>query len=139
MKKRLAAILSPRFLRFAISGGVAASINILSRIVLSQLTNYTVAIVIAYLIGMTTAYVLMKFLVFEKSERCAAGEYIRFGVVNIIALGQVWGVSFLFAFYVFPWLAPALSPETPAHVIGVLSPIVSSYFLHKHFTFGRSG
>lgn len=139
MKRPLAAVFSSQFFRFVVSGGLAAVVNILSRIALSQLTSYSVAIVIAYLIGMTTAYVLMKLLVFERSGRRAAEEYLRFGMVNLVALAQVWGVSMLFAFYIFPWLMPAVSAMTPAHVIGVLSPIVTSYVLHKHFTFRRIG
>ena len=138
MRQHLAKVLSPRFIRFAVSGGLAAAVNILSRIALSQVTSYSIAIVIAYLIGMTTAYVLMKFLVFERSGRSATGEYLRFGVVNIVALAQVWCVSMLFAVYIFPWLMPSVSPETPSHIIGVLSPIATSYFFHKHFTFGKA-
>jgi putative flippase GtrA len=137
MKRPLAAVFSSQFFRFVVSGGLAAVVNILSRIALSQLTSYSVAIVIAYLIGMTTAYVLMKLLVFERSGRRAAEEYLRFGVVNLVALAQVWGVSMLFAFCIFPWLMPTVPAMTPAHVIGVLSPIVTSYVLHKHFTFRR--
>ncbi len=139
MKQHLEKVLSSRFLRFAASGGVAAAVNILSRVALSQLTSYSVAIVTAYLIGMTTAYILMKFLVFERSGRTAAGESLRFVVVNIFALAQVWGVSMFLALYVFPWLLPEISAETPAHIIGVLSPIVTSYYLHKYFTFRKAG
>lgn len=133
--KHGAVVISPRFLRFAVSGGVAASANILSRMALSQVMSYSWAIVVAFLIGMTTGYVLMKFLVFEQSGRHPASEYARFGLVNLLALLQVWGVSILLADHVFPWLIPGVPPETPAHVIGVLSPIVTSYLLHKHFTF----
>ena len=137
MRAVIAAMLSPRFLRFALSGGVAAAANILSRIALSEVMGYSAAIVIAYLIGMTVAFLLMKFLVFERSGRHPGGEYFRFGLVNLVALAQVWCVSMVLARYVLPTVLPSLPPETPAHVIGVLSPIVTSYFLHKHFTFGK--
>jgi len=105
---------------------------------LSQITNYSAAIVIAYLIGMTTAYVLMKLFVFEKSGRSVQHEYLRFGLVNLVALVQVWTVSVGLARLLFPWIGFNHHAETVAHVIGVLSPIASSYFMHKYFTFSSA-
>lgn len=100
--------------------------------------SYSASIVASFVIAMTIGYCLMRFAVFERSGRHPAGEYARFGLVNLAALAQVWFVSMAFARYIFPWFLPQMPPETPAHVIGVLSPIITSYFLHKHFTFGRS-
>lgn len=139
MRSAVRALLSSRFLRFGVSGGVAAAANIGVRILLSQVMSFSAAIVLAYFVGMTVAFVLMKFLVFETSGRHPAGEYLRFGLVNVVALAQVWCVSMGLARVILPWLLPQLSPETPAHVVGVLSPIATSYFLHKHFTFGKTG
>lgn len=135
MMDRLAELMNRPFIRFALSGGFAAAVNILSRMALSQVTNYSAAIVIAYLLGMTTAYVLMKLFVFEQSGRSVQNEYIRFGLVNLVALVQVWAVSLALARFVFPWLGFDFHAETVAHVIGVLSPIATSYFMHKYFTF----
>lgn len=138
MKAFVVALLEHPFIRFALSGGIAAAVNILSRLGLSQLTNYSVAIVIAYLIGMTTAYILMKFFVFEKSGGSAQKEYVRFSVVNLVALVQVWAVSIALAQYLFPMTAFDFYPDTTAHIIGVLSPIATSYGMHKYFTFART-
>ncbi|WFU12175.1 GtrA family protein (plasmid) [Rhizobium sp. CB3090] len=123
------------FLRFILSGGIAAAVNILSRVALSQLLSYSVAIVIAYLIGMTTAYMLMKRFVFEDSGKTVTQEYIRFGIVNIVALIQVWLVSIFLVHWIFPALEFQWHAETVAHVIGVVSPVVTSYAAHKYFTF----
>ena len=137
MMDKLADLLNRPFIRFALSGGLAAAANILSRMALSQITNYSAAIVIAYLIGMTTAYALMKLFVFEKSGRSVQTEYLRFGLVNLVALVQVWAVSLGLARLVFPWIDFSFHAETVAHVIGVLSPIATSYFMHKYFTFSK--
>lgn len=131
-------MITSRFVRFALSGALAAAINVLSRIALSLYMSYSASIVVSFLIAMTTGYFLMKLTVFERSGRHPGGEYLRFGLVNLVALAQVWCVSMLLARYVLPALLPALAPDTPAHVIGVVSPILTSYFLHKHFTFGRA-
>ena len=128
-------LLDRPFVRFALSGGLAAVANIGSRVLLSEVTNFSAAIVIAYLLGMTTAYILMKLFVFDESGRSVGQEYLRFGLVNAVALVQVWAVSILLARYVFPALNYSFHAETAAHVIGVLSPIATSYFMHKYFTF----
>lgn len=128
-------LLDRPFVRFALSGGIAAAVNIGSRVLLSEVTNFSTAIVIAYLLGMTTAYILMKLFVFDASGRSVSQEYLRFGLVNAVALVQVWAVSILLAEYAFPALGYSYYAETTAHVIGVLSPIVTSYFMHKYFTF----
>ncbi len=67
-----------RFLLFLAAGGVAAIVNIVSRILLNYVMPYEVAIVVAYLCGMTTAYVLNRLFVFDASGRSIHGEYLRF-------------------------------------------------------------
>lgn len=137
MMVALRGLLSRPFVRFAISGGVAAGVNILSRIALSQIMPYSVAVTIAYLFGMTTAYVLMKLMVFEKSGQRVHQEYVRFALVNVVAFAQVWLVSMGLARYLLPAMSFETHAETIGHVIGVLSPIATSYFMHKYFTFSK--
>ncbi|KAA3498880.1 GtrA family protein [Rhizobium rhizogenes] len=136
--KSISEMTSSPFVRFVLSGGIAAGVNVLSRAALSTITSYSAAIVIAYLIGMTTAYGLMKLFVFQESGRRPEAEYLRFGLVNVVALGQVWLVSVGLATWLFPLTGFGFHPETVAHVIGVLSPVSTSYFLHKYFTFSSS-
>ncbi|MBO9136816.1 GtrA family protein [Rhizobium sp. B230/85] len=137
MKATLIGLLSRPFIRFAISGGLAAGINILSRITLSQITPYSIAVTIAYLFGMTTAFVLMKLMVFKKSGQHLQQEYVRFALVNVIAFAQVWVVSVSLARYLLPAMGFQAHSDTIGHVIGVLSPIATSYFMHKYFTFSK--
>jgi putative flippase GtrA len=135
MRAKIEALVPSPFLRFAISGGIAALVNIIARIVLSQVMSYSAAIVIAYLVGMTTAYILMLLFVFSASGSSVANEYLRFGLVNLIALAQVWLVSIGLADWCFPGIGFSWHSHTVAHIVGVLSPIVTSYFGHKSFTF----
>jgi hypothetical protein len=46
-----------RFVLFLVASGFAAAVNILSRIAINTVVSYEVAIILAYLLGMTTAYV----------------------------------------------------------------------------------
>lgn len=126
------------FARFVVTGGIAAGVNILSRILLSPVMPYEAAIVAAYLFGMMTAYVLARLFVFEKSGRRVNSELLRFGLVNLIALAQVWLVSVGLDRWVFPMVGFRWHAETIAHVAGVASPVVTSYYGHKLFSF-RTG
>jgi putative flippase GtrA len=137
VRDRARALLPSAFLRFVVSGGIAAGANIAARIGLSQIMAYEWAVVLAYLVGMATAYALMRAFVFERSGRSAAGEAGRFVLVNLVALAQVWIVSVGLARWLFPAVGFAWHADTVAHVIGVLSPIGTSYLGHKLFTFGR--
>lgn len=135
MKVLMENYFSKPFIRFAISGGIAAGVNIACRILLSEIAPYSIAVTIAYLFGMTTAYVLMKVMVFEASGQRVHQEYIRFTVVNAIAFLQVWLVSMGLAKHLLPMIGFESHAETVGHIIGVLSPVATSYFMHRYFTF----
>ena len=124
-----------RFARFLLAGGTAALVNIVSRIAFNWLMPYEAAIVVAYLCGMTTAYLLNRHFVFAASGRGVAAEYTRFALVNLAAVAQVWIVSVGLARFVFPAIGFAWHAETVAHVIGVAIPVFTSYVGHKRFSF----
>lgn len=124
-----------RFVLFLAAGGTAAMVNVLSRIGFGVLVPYEAAIVLAYGCGMTVAFVLNRAFVFTPSGRAVQDEYLRFALVNLVALVQVWIVSVGLARLVFPAIGFVWHGETVAHVIGVAVPAVTSYFGHKHFSF----
>ena len=128
-----------RFALFLFAGGTAALVNILSRIAFNWFMPYEVAIVVAYLCGMTMAYLLNKRFVFTSSGRGVASEYTRFALVNLAAVAQVWIVSVGLARLVFPAISFTWHAETVAHVIGVTIPVFTSYLGHKHFSFAAKG
>lgn len=128
-----------QFWTFLLVGGLAALVNWFSRIMFSaQGVPFEIAVVIAYLFGMVTAYLLSRMFVFEKTGRSLAGEIWRFTLVNMVALVMVWVVSVTLE----RWLLPAINwtwrPAEVAHGIGVISPVITSYFGHRFFTFGKA-
>jgi 4-hydroxybenzoate polyprenyltransferase/putative flippase GtrA len=127
--------LDASFGRFLVVGGIAAMVNWLSRFAFSNFMGLGTAVVAAYLAGMTTAYTLARLFVFESSGRDIHAEYVRFAVVNALALAQVWAVTIGLARYGFPALGWYWHPEGLAHAIGLLSPAITSYLGHRHFTF----
>ncbi len=131
--------ISPRFLKFLAAGSAAAAVNIGTRILFNRFMVYELALVAAYVCGMLTAFVINRIMVFTDARGAdAAGQGVRFALVNLVAAAQVWLVSVGLAQLVFPAIGMAWNPELVAHVIGVASPVVSSYFAHKHFSFAQA-
>lgn len=128
--------MNSEFFRFVLAGGIAAAVNIISRWLLSSLMPFEAAVVVAYLVGMITAFSLTRQFVFKKSERHVRSEVMRFMLVNLVALLQVWIISVGLAGWIFPKIGLVWQAELIAHIVGVLSPVVASYFGHKYFTFG---
>jgi putative flippase GtrA len=128
-------MVSSQFLRFLVTGGVAAAVNLVSRYFLNLFTSFGVAVVIAYLIGMTVAYILARLFVFERSGRSAFSEFRRFTIVNLFALFFVWAISVGLARIVFPAIHFNWHAEDVAHFIGVLAPAVTSFLGHRYYSF----
>ena len=127
--------INSEFSRFIITGGFAAGVNFLSRIGFSEFMSYRVAVFVAYLVGMVTAFILAKVFVFAKSNQSTSNEFSRFTLVNIVAVIQVWFISVGLAEYGFPAIEFVFYPEEIAHLIGISVPVVTSYYGHKYFTF----
>lgn len=127
-----------QFIRFILVGAIAAAANIGSRVFFSQFINFEYAIVPAYLVGMAIAFALSRHFVFDGAKNRIEGQIARFIIINLIALVQIWIISVGLADYVFPFIGFTWRPEFVAHTIGVLSPVITSYLGHKHFTFRKS-
>ncbi|MBB5752907.1 GtrA family protein [Prosthecomicrobium pneumaticum] len=130
-------MISRQFALFLAVGGVAALVNIVARIAFDWLMPYEIAIVLAYATGLAVAFLLNRRHVFPNTGDGRGVQLLRFTLVNLVALAQVWAVSLGLLHLVFPRLGFAWHAETVAHVIGVASPVFTSYFGHKHFSFRR--
>ena len=120
---------------FILVGGFAAVVNVGARYLISFLTSYEIAIVLAYIIAMISAFYLNKIFVFSESDPDWRTQFVKFIMVNALALVQVFVVSLILARFLFPFFGFSLYPEAVAHAIGVASPVLTSYFLHKNFSF----
>ncbi len=123
------------FIRFVLVGGFAALVNFLSRIAINTVYNFRESVIIAYIIGMLTAYVLTKLFVFAPSGKHPLKELSYFTVVNGIAIIQVWLISVGLAEYFFPSIDYNFYPNEIAHFIGISVPVITSYYGHKYFSF----
>lgn len=128
-------MITPQFLRFLIAGGIAATANVAARFVFSVFFEYGVAVVLAYLVGMLVAFLLMRGHVFDARTGPLAPQVAKFVVVNLFAVLQTLLISLLLARWVLPAMGIVTYAEALAHVVGVLVPVVTSYFGHRILTF----
>lgn len=129
-------LLSPQFVRFLLAGGTAAAANYGSRFAFGHWMGYGASIVLAYLVGMTVAFVLMRQHVFTASRGALWPQVTKFVAVNMLAVLQTLLISLVLARCVFPAFGMASDPaEAVAHMVGVVVPVVTSYFGHRMLTF----
>ena len=131
-------MISRRFARFLIAGGVAALANFGSRIGLSHWMAYVPSIIIAYVIGMVTAFVLNRLFVFSTTTNTLRSQVWWFTMVNLAAVLQTLVISVALSDYVFPVVGLLRHRETIAHGFGVVAPTITSYIGHKHLSFRRT-
>lgn len=133
-------LLDNRVVRFLLAGGFAALINFSSRFFYSLFVDFSTAVVLAFITGLTTGYILNKLFVFTTSGNTIAREVGWFIFINMLALAQTWGLSVYLA-QVLPDLLPeSISrrgevADAMAHGAGVLLPVFTSYIGHKYLTF----
>jgi putative flippase GtrA len=125
------------FAAFVVSGGLAAGVNVVSRYLLSRWLTFEAAVAVAFVLAMTTAFLLNRAFVFRSSAHWLT-QYWRFAVVNLIAFVQVFLVSEGLVRLLFPAVGLRWHPLEIGHLLGVMSPIATSYYAHKHFTFRRA-
>jgi putative flippase GtrA len=126
------------FILFLITGGLAALINVVSRIGFSTVFRFELAVLLAYGVGMVTAYVLARKFVFLSSRTSIRRSFAGFALVNLFAVLQTWVVSVGLRNWLLPLLGIVVFRDLLAHAIGVGVPVVSSYFGHKHISFKDS-
>lgn len=127
--------MSRQFLAFLITGGLAAAVNFGSRIFYNQWVDFSVAVILAYLTGMITAFLLVRFFVFTESRQSLQRSAGFFVLVNVAAVLQTWTVSMLLAYYVLRWMGITRFVPEIAHTIGLAVPVFTSYLGHKRWSF----
>jgi putative flippase GtrA len=127
--------LTPQFRRFLITGGIAACVNVGTRMIYDMFMPYSAAIVLAYLSGMLTAYLLARRYVFTDSERKHSESSFRFAIVNVFGVLQTWLVSIALGDHVLPAIGITSHAHDLAHMAGVAAPVFTSFVAHRRWTF----
>ncbi len=127
--------MSRQFLVFLLTGGLAAAVNFGSRILYNQWCDFSTAVILAYLTGMVTAFVLARLFVFKQSSQSMQRSALYFTLVNLVAVIQTWLISMGLALYLLPMLGITHFSREIAHAIGVAAPVFTSYLGHKRWSF----
>ena len=124
-----------QFALFVVTGGLAAVINVISRVGFSQFLQFEIAVLAAYSIGMITAYVLARRVVFPGSRQSLSHSFAAFSLVNLVAVLQTWLVSIGLRNLLLPLIGLTALVELIAHGCGVIVPVFTSFLGHKHISF----
>lgn len=127
----------PQLVKFVICGGIAALVNIVARMFLSLVLPYTVAIVIAFIIGMVTGFILYRIFVFQQTTQNTNRQIILFTIVNLFTVIQTLLISLLFVEVLFPAIKFTFQTETIAHCFGVALSACTSFLGHKYWSFAK--
>ncbi|MDI7047760.1 GtrA family protein, partial [Escherichia coli] len=77
---------SKSFLLFLVTRGFAAAVNRNSQIVYNKWLPYSAALLVAYITGMVTAFILAKLFVFTKSTQSTERSVFFFTLVNLVTI-----------------------------------------------------
>jgi len=123
------------FVIFLALGGLAAATNLITRYLLNFIMPFEVAVVLAYMAGMVVAFLLFGKLLFTGSRGTLTRRLSRFIQVNLLGATLAWLVSVFMARIALPAINWTFHPLEVAHLFGVAAPVLSSYVLHKRYTF----
>lgn len=120
---------------FLLVGSLAAAVNFGSRIALGAVLDYVPSIIVAYCLGMVTAFVLTRSVVFKSASNALHHQAAWFVAINLLTVLQTILVSLALVRWVLPGMGLEQHAETIAHAVGVAVPVVTSYFGHKYLSF----
>jgi putative flippase GtrA len=77
----------------------------------------------------------MRVFVFQGAGKPIVPQVGKYVAVNLFALVQTLVISLVLARWLLPSVGIVEHAEALAHLVGVLVPVVTSYFGHKFLTF----
>ncbi len=133
----------PRIFQYVGVAGLAALVNLLSRILYSQWLGFTASVTLAYATGHVVNFFLARHVVFGASRNAAGhahlGQFARFSLVAAAGYLVTLGVSAAMRAELTALDWPALGEEAVAvlaHLSGIGLAFFTNYFGHLLFSFG---
>jgi putative flippase GtrA len=127
------------FAAFLFVAGSAAGLNLVARALYSLVMPFGVAVCVAYATGMIYAFLMYRRFVFGRSGGSVNREIRGFLLVQALSFAQVWVVSMVLLHHVLPAFHISAYRESLSHLLGVLSPVLVSYYGHKLISFRKIG
>ncbi len=126
--------LSRQFVGFLLVGGFAALLHWLVRILLSLVVSYPWAVALAYVVGMTTAFLLNSHYVFPASDKPVERQARDFIIINTAFFPVVWVVSIQLNRLLLG-LGVERYSEAMAHAFAISLPVLGTFLLYKFIAF----
>lgn len=123
-----------QFMTFLGVGVTAATLNWLTRWVLNESFGFSLAIVVAYLIGMACAFILNRLFVFVKVNRPLSHQARDFFLVNLMVFPVVYFLAIVLN-QLLQWLGFVMYTEEIAHAMALAIPMMLTFLIYKFFTF----
>lgn len=125
---------------YFLASGIAAIVNVLSRIIYSLIMNFTCAVVLAYLTGMCCCFWLTSRYTFTEratSERqVIALRFFKFFLVSALGLTITVSCANVMLFILLKYIQNYLAfLELFSHLFGMGCSFCVSYVAHSYFTF----
>lgn len=124
-----------QFARYLLAGGLAAAANYSSRFLFSLWVPFEIAVLLAFLVGLCTGFVLMRRYAFQGGSRSLFSQAALYLSVNLFALVQTLIISSALLRLALPSLGVQQHADAIAHALGIAVPVVTSYFGHRLLTF----
>ncbi len=126
--------LSRQFAGFLAVGGLAALLHWLSRVLLSALMPYSAAVALAYVVGMSVAFVLNSYYVFPTSDKPVARQARDFVAINLAFFPVVWVIAMGLNQFL-PRIGIVQYAEEVAHALAISLPVLATFLLYKFYAF----
>jgi len=123
-----------QFAQFLLVGGLAASLNWLSRLLFSYWLPFAWAVTFAYAIGMSVAFLLNSRLVFPLSDKPRSAQARDFVLINLAFFPMVWLASIFINRWLIAFGMTRYTREL-AHVVALSLPMLATFLLYKFLAF----
>jgi putative flippase GtrA len=130
--------LTRQFAVFVFVGGTAAFVNWTCRLALGIWFSFSASVVLAYLVGMATAFLLNRIFVFGESDRPISKQARDFVAINLFFMPIVW-LSSIILEKLLRSVGVEPYSQALAHGISVALPAVLSFLLYKFVAFRETG
>ena len=134
LKKYLLYYFSKQFIYFLFAGSTAALVNFTSRILLRSYLDIVFSAVIAYPLGLLTAFILYKRLVFPFSGKPLNFQLRRFLSIQIGFMPVVI-IIFISLSGIFNTMGLGNFSEPIAHALSIGMPALITFLLYKLLVF----
>jgi len=132
MKKLSNNLMQIQLFRYFIAGGLATIVDWGSfyLLAISAGINYQVALIISFILGSITNYILNKFFTFQCKSKKIAGQLSMHLTISGVSLLINMGLMYI--------LVSTFSiGKMPSRVAITLIMLVVNFFMHKHLTFNK--